>query len=229
MRLPSWRRPTSDAARRYARTAIVPASTPWRSASYCVLDLEATGLNFPTDEILSFAAVPIDAARIVISRTVEGLVRPIRPPDARSIIVHGLVPSDLATAPLLDEAIEPLLDALAGRVLVAHSAWVERGLLRRALRGKGVRLRDPIVDTNLLGRLWLAERDRRLPDRVSLGSLATALGLPEHAPHTAAGDALTTAQVFLACATHLDALAPETVGTLARADERIRALRQFPP
>ena len=44
----------------------------------------------------------------------------------------------------------------------------------------------------------------------------TSSALPAHRPHTADGDALTTAQVFLALATHLDALEPQTVGSLQR-------------
>jgi len=44
--------------------------------------------------------------------------------------------------------------------------------------------------------------------------MARALGLPVHRPHHADGDALTTAQVFLALATHLDVLERQTVGSL---------------
>ena len=38
--------------------------TPWREAGYAVVDLETTGLDPKQDEIISFAAVPIDAGRI---------------------------------------------------------------------------------------------------------------------------------------------------------------------
>jgi DNA polymerase-3 subunit epsilon len=48
------------------------------------------------------------------------------------------------------------------------------------------------------------------------------LNLPVHRQHNALGDALTTAQVFIALATHLDEFSPETVQTLARADDRTR-------
>ena len=37
-----------------------------------------------------------------------------------------------------------------------------------------------------------------------LAAVARRLGLPSHRPHTADGDALTTAQVFLALGAHLD-------------------------
>ena len=71
-----------------------------------------------------------------------------------------------------------------------------------------------MIDTSVLGLVWLHERDGGGPRRVSLGELTRALGLPSHHPHDAIGDALTTAQVFLALATHLDALRSETVRRL---------------
>jgi DNA polymerase III epsilon subunit-like protein len=46
--------------------------------------------------------------------------------------------------------------------------------------------------------------------------MARALGLPAHRPHHADGDALTTAQAFIALATHLDRFTPQTVGSLER-------------
>jgi DNA polymerase-3 subunit epsilon len=98
---------------------------------------------------------------------------------------------------------------------------------KRALALKGARLRGPIVDTEVLGRLWLYERDGRLPRRPALAALASSLGLPVERPHDALADALTTAQVFIALATHLEALHTETVGSLARANRRLDAISMF--
>jgi DNA polymerase III epsilon subunit-like protein len=47
-----------------------------------------------------------------------------------------------------------------------------------------------------------------------LSGLARSLGLPVHRPHHADGDALTTAQVFIALATHLDGFRAQTLGSL---------------
>ncbi len=70
---------------------------------------------------------------------------------------------DLAGAPPLDVAIDPLLAAMAGRILVVHVAAIERGFLRPALRRQGVRLRGPMIDTSVLGLIWLHERDGARP------------------------------------------------------------------
>ena len=52
--------------------------TPWRLAHFCVVDLELSGLDPKHDEIISFAAVPIDAGRVVAGNAVYGLSRNTR-------------------------------------------------------------------------------------------------------------------------------------------------------
>ena len=223
---PRIRRTARDeVAASYSSATSPGARTPWRQAAWCVLDFELTGLDPHEDEIISFGAIPIDDGRLQLQGSVSGLVRPAREVSEASVRVHGIRMADLARAPLVTEALDPLLRAISGRVLVAHTAAVERTFLGRALRDRGVRLRGPVVDTEVLGCLWLHQRDGELRRRLSLGELASALGLPADRPHVALGDALTTAQVFIVLATHLDALHAETVGSLARARRRLDTLR----
>jgi DNA polymerase-3 subunit epsilon len=217
----------SPAASHYAGAPLAPGRTPWRQGGWCALDFELTGLDPRRAEIISFGAIPIDDGRVHLAGAVSGLIRPVRELGEASIRVHGLRASDLARAPRLAEALSGLLPALAGRGLVVHAAAVERGFLRPALAELGVRLRGPIVDTEALGRLWLYERDGVLRRRITLGQLAAALNLPAERPHHALGDALTAAQAFIALASHLDARHPETVGSLARAGERLANLRAY--
>jgi DNA polymerase-3 subunit epsilon len=199
----------------------------WRDARYCVVDLELSGLDPRRHEIISFGAVPVEHGRVLLRGAVHGLVRPTRPLAEEAIRVHGIRAADLAGAPPLEQAIRSLLEAMTGRVLIAHHAAVERAFLGAALRGLGVRLREPVLDTALVSRLWLAERDGSAPPPMSLAGLARACGLPVHSPHTAIGDALTTAQLFIATAAHLDARRPETVRELARAGARLRQLQSY--
>jgi DNA polymerase-3 subunit epsilon len=85
-----------------------------------------------------------------------------------------------------------------------------------------------VVDTALLA-VELSRLERRPPpsegeeaprgvavSSPGLGDLARSLGLPVHRPHHADGDALTTAQAFLALATHLERFQPVNVGALVR-------------
>ena len=225
--LPALRPHLDRAAAAYARGAEPRGRTPWRQAPWCALDLEMTGLNPREDEIISFGAIPIEDGRLQLHAAVTGLARPSRQIPEASIPVHGIRDVDLASAPPLAAGVGPLLKAIAGRVLVFHSAEIDRPFLRQALRAKGVRLRSSFVDTEVLGRLWLHERDGHLRRGLSLGELASALGLPAERPHTSLGDAVTTAQVFIALATHLDAMHRETVSSLVHASNRVDAVRTF--
>jgi len=222
MRLP--RRPSGAGAVAYKHAHLPPGRTPWREASYCAVDLELSGLDPKQHEIVSFGAVPIEDGRVQLSAAVHGRIRPQRTISEDSIRVHGLRVADLADAPPLDVAIDPLLAVMAGRIPVVHVAAIERGFLRPALRRQGVRLRGAMVDTSVLGLVWLHERDGHGPRRMSLAGLTEALGLPSHHPHDAVGDALTTAQVFVALATHLDARRAETVRSLTSANRRLELL-----
>jgi len=215
-------------AKAYALAQPASGRTPWRSARYCALDLELSGLDPRRDEIISFGAIPIEDGRVRPGEALEGWVRPERALEEASILVHGLRTVDLGDAPGLDVAIDPLLGAMASRIPVVHFAEIERRFLRRALRRQGLRLRGPMVDTSVLGAIWLHERDCAPARRMMLPELADALDLPAHHPHEAVGDALTTAQVFLVLATHLDALRPQTVRSLVTAGRQLDAIRMYP-
>jgi DNA polymerase III subunit epsilon len=191
-------------------------ASPWRDVEFCALDFETTGLDLRRDDIVSYGAVIVSGGRLRASTAAYGLVRPRRRISPRSIAVHALRPADVAGAPSLRAGVDELLGLLAGRVLLAHAAWIEQAFLGRALRGRRVHLAGPVVDT---ARLAVAAGVTAAdPSRaVSLEWLARQLGLPGHTPHHALGDALTTAEVFLALAARLDAITPQTVGSLAAA------------
>lgn len=208
--------PAEAAARAYAAADAPPDATPWRQAPFVVIDLETTGLDPARDEIISFATVPVDGGRVRPGEGRYELVRPRRMPSAATIRIHGLRPADLASAPPQAELLDTLLEALRGRVLVAHVATIEEGFLRAALAEQGVELLNPVADTAAMAARLAALRGHHAAARRTIGltRLARSLGLPVHRPHHADGDALTTAQAFIALAAHLEAFEPVTVGSL---------------
>lgn len=202
-----------------------PWRTSWRAARFIVVDVETTGLDPRRDEVISYAALPVEEGRIVARDVVSGLVRPAAPPTPRSIEIHGLRAQDLAAAPPPSTALAPLMSAMRDRLLVAHVAGVERAFLRAHRGPLERRLPRPSVDTALLWRLLNIERGEGDPGTRSLGDVAASLRLPAHRPHEAEGDVLTTAQAFLALATHLEAHGRGTVAALTGAGWRVRAWR----
>jgi DNA polymerase-3 subunit epsilon len=225
VRLPRRRH---GAAARFAQAPQPADGLPWRQAQWCAVDLELTGLNPRSDEIIAIGAVPIDEGSLILGKSFYTLARPDRPPRGPAVLIHKLVSGELADAPPISEAMDALLDAMAGRVPVFHTAMVERAFLGRELRR--LRLRLPAdADTEVLGLQWLRERDGATPAGISLARLAQTLGQPTEPQHHALGDALTTAQVFIALASHFDVLEPQTVESLRAAGQTPRALNRFGP
>jgi DNA polymerase-3 subunit epsilon len=202
---------------------------PWREAALVALDVEATGLDPARDEVISFAAVPIEAGRIVASHAVYQVVRPRVASSPESIAIHGILPADVASAPAIGEVSDLLAAAVRGRVPIAHPAWVERMFLDPVLRPYRLRLGSTMLDTAMLHRLLCIERELPDPGTRSLGACAEQAGVPVEHPHHARGDALTCAQLFLALATHLETFGHGSVGALSAADRKVQAWNLLHP
>jgi DNA polymerase-3 subunit epsilon len=222
------RRPKEGVAGEYARTPTPKGSTPWRAGRWCALDLELTGLDPRTNDIIAIGAIPIEDGRVLLGESVYTLVRSIKRSETGAVLVHKLRLADVADAPPLDQAVEMMLEVLAGRVPVFHTASVERNFLEPLFAARGLRM-PAAADTDVVGRLWLRERGEPAPNWLSLAGLAELLGLPAEPPHNALADALTTAKAFIALASHLDAISPRTVGGLVRADRALEGIRRFGP
>jgi len=214
------------AAAAFASSPRPSRKTPWREARWCALDLELTGLNPARDVIIAVGAVPIDEGRLLLGQSIYTLVRTSKRSELDAVLLHKLRVPDLADAPSLEDAIDLILESLSGRVPVFHTAAVERSFLGPRFAERGVRL-PTAADTEVLGRLLLRERDSVAAARLPLGKLASMLSLPTGPAHHALGDALTTGSAFIALATNLDAVQPQTVSSLVHAEERLRAVRRL--
>jgi DNA polymerase-3 subunit epsilon len=221
------RSPPAGAAAVFNRAGRPPASRPWRETGWCAVDLELTGLDPRRHEIIALGAVPIEEGRVVLGGARYTLVRPTHAPGREAVLIHKLRLADLVDAPPIEDAVDLLLETLAGRVPVFHTAMIERAFLTPLLASRRVRL-PSAADTEALGRAWLRERDGLAPPRtLALARLSDALGFPAEPPHHALGDAVTTAQVFVALASHLDRSVPQTVSSLLHAGQRPGAMRRF--
>lgn len=214
------------AAAVFAQTPRPDDATPWREASWCAIDLELTGLDPHKDAIIAIGAVPVEQGRVLLGKSAYTLVRTSRRSEEAAVLMHKLRVPDLADAPAAEEAIDLVFETLAGRVPVFHTAVVERTFLRPLFARRWVRL-PSAADTEVLGRVWLHDQGQDPPSWLSLARLAGLLGLSTEPAHHALGDALTTAESFVALATHLDAARPQTVGSLIWAQERLRGPRRM--
>lgn len=196
--------------------------THWRDVRYAVVDLETTGTDQRVHEVLSIGILPIDDGRILVGQECYLTVRPTRPPERASVVLHGIRPVDAAAGHAAGDIVDDVELRLHGRVIVSHVAEMERGFLNRWLTHRYLRPRD-LVDTDVLSRLIIARRGGPLvTGHIGLGAAAGHFGLPEHRRHHALGDALTTAQLFLATASLLRPDDSATLADLRRAPRQLK-------
>jgi DNA polymerase-3 subunit epsilon len=187
-------------------------SPAWEEVDYMALDLETSGLDPRTDEILDLAIVPIRGGVIRFGERLASRVRPADPAglSLAGLRAHHLLPGDLAGAPAIGDLLPEVDARLRTGVLVLHHAPLDLGFLRLAYRRAGLRWPRPrVVDTvALLDRL---ERRRHLltphptPLGAALPEARAALGLPVYPAHQALADAQATAELFLALRARLGA------------------------
>lgn len=95
------------------------------------MDVEGNGQSPP--DLVEIAVVPVSSS-CEIAPFRSWLVRPPRPITALvTSKVHGITNADVASEPLWSSVASEVAAALAGRVLVAHNASVERAVLARHL------------------------------------------------------------------------------------------------
>lgn len=175
----------------------------WRDINYCVIDLETTGLDFKTDEIISIGAAQIQSGRVITEENYYREVRPKLTPSPQSVRIHGIRAVDLENASPIEEVLPDFAEHLRERVVVAHAAWVENAFLKDRLESVNLDFSKRLIDTASLARSCeVVEID--LDHEPSLEHLARTLNLPVYSPHHALGDALTTAVIFLALATEIE-------------------------
>lgn len=186
----------------------VPFGDPrrdWERGRYLALDLELTGLDPRTAEILSVGSIPIDGRDIIHAGATHVLAAP-HGEVGQSASIHGLTDDEVAAGLPLEDVIPGVLEALAGRVLVAHHARVELGFLSQACeRLYGAPLLARTIDTMLLQRRVLRiNSDAEVRAGVlRLQAARDHFGLPRYRSHHALTDAIASGELFLAQAAHL--------------------------
>ncbi len=179
-------------------------ATPLTRLPLLAVDLETTGLDPARDEILSIGFVPVDGLSIVLAGARQMLVRGAA--VGQSATIHGLTDDTVASGLDLADALAAVLEALRGRVLLAHHAAIERDFLGAACQKVyGQPLPCVTVDTlelehRLLNPGWGQEPPQ---GSLRLGAARERHGLPRYRSHEALTDALACAELYLAQASEL--------------------------
>lgn len=174
---------------------IMPASdeTPLTELHVTVMDTETTGLNPASDRIISMGAVRVCGGRIYRSLGFDRLVQPGVPIPARSTAVHGITDAMVADAEIFPAVHADFVELAQDTVWIGHNVAFDIAMLRRECALAGLPWREPkALDTLLLA----ASLNLGLPG-LSLEILAGYFGIDVHGRHTALGDSLVTAEVYV--------------------------------
>jgi DNA polymerase III epsilon subunit family exonuclease len=163
---------------------------------FVVLDVETTGLRPDADDrIVSVAGVRVRAGAVRTSEIFDALVCPDRPIPVASTRFHGITDAMVVEAPRIGVVLPAFLRFAEGAVLVGHEVTFDVAFLDRDARRLGLPLLTaghPVLDTRLLSRLvhgWGPQH--------TLEAVAERLGVKVIGRHSALGDALTTAEIFV--------------------------------
>lgn len=184
------------ALRRYLRTPLPESKTDLRKLPVLALDLETTGGEPARDRILSFGWVGIDAQTIALATARHFLIRSDHPVNPESAVIHRITDDQAAGGQELNVVLGEFLEALSGRVLLAHHAQTEVGFIGAACRrvfGTGIAM--PTVDTLQLA---AGRNPNAAPGMLRLEALRRQYGLPRYPVHHALSDAIACGELFLA-------------------------------
>ena len=184
--------------------------------AYTVFDTETTGLEPSAgDEIIQIGAVRIVNRRLLRHEAFDQLIDPQRSLPPQSVKIHGITAEMLAGQPPIARVLPIFRAFVADTVLVAHNAAFDMRFLELKEAATGIRFDRPVLDTFLLSAVLFPNQETH-----RLEAIAERLGVSVMGRHTAVGDAIVTAEVFLKMLPLLVERGIRTLGAARAASEK---------
>ena len=167
--------------------------TNLKDLMYTVFDTETTGLDPDGgDEIISIGAVRIANNKIVYQDLFEELVDPKRDIPLESYNIHGINYEMVAGKKDINATLPIFKNYTSQSVLVGHNIAFDMKMLKVKETSTNIKFSNPVLDTLLLSAILHPTQEKH-----DMESIAKRLGIDILGRHTALGDAIATAEIFL--------------------------------
>lgn len=165
---------------------------------YVSLDCETTGLNPKKDEILSIGAVLIKGNKILMRKTFNIFLKPVKNINAESIKIHQIRTVDLENALDPEDAIYQLLDFIGSRPIVGYYIKFDVTIISKYTKKYiGIKLpNDTIEVSTMYYRTRKRTSDYEFID-LKFDTILKNLNIPALGKHDALNDAIMTSMMFL--------------------------------
>lgn len=157
---------------------------------FVVFDIETTGFNPQTDEIIEIGAVKIKNYQIIDRFSV--LINPNKEISVEIEKLTGITNDLVKDRETIDVILPKFLDFVGNATLVAHNAKFDTSFIREKAKKINLQYNYSIVDTLPLARWLLPELKKH-----KLNIIAEHLGVSLENHHRAVDDAEATAKIFL--------------------------------
>ncbi|HEU5098915.1 MAG TPA: exonuclease domain-containing protein, partial [Roseiflexaceae bacterium] len=178
--------------------------------TFVAIDVETTGLEAGTDEIIEIAAVKFTGDAVL--ETFQKLIKPRHSLPLKIARLTNITDEMLADAPRFSEVAPELVRFVKSYPLVGHSV----GFDLKMLQAKGMQFRQPAYDTFDMATLLMP----RAP-AYRLSALAEALGITHGEAHRALADADATRQVFLHLLKRIESLDLQELSEISRLSAKL--------
>lgn len=171
-------------------------SAPLQQARYVVVDVESSGLDLARDHLLAIGAVAVSAGRIALADSFDIVLRQAAASSRSNILIHGIGHQAQLGGMAAADALLDFLEFVGNAPLLGFHARFDQAMLDKATRHHlGLALRGEWADLAHIAPALYPERPHQLH---TLDDWTAQFGIDNIARHSALGDALSTAQLFLA-------------------------------
>lgn len=172
-------------------TDTLATSIPLHDVEFCIIDLETTGGSHEYHSITEIGAVKYRGG-IEIDRFTT-LVNPGCAIPPFITVLTGITNTMVATAPPIEDTLQPLLNFIGTSVLVAHNARFDIGFINAALLMHDYEpLPNRVLDTVGLARRIVGAEVKNC----KLSTLASSFNFPHQPSHRAINDVLATGDLL---------------------------------